>query len=118
MREGSTGAGHPLCGEMTAVLELMGKRWTAEVLHAGRSGARRFTEYRRAVPGVSDRLLSLRLKELQGWGLVVRTVAPSTPVQVRYAPTPRGEELLAAMRGLGAWGQRHFGDEGQEERRG
>ena len=52
------------CDSYQALLEFVGRRWVGAVLLAGSQGARRFSEYRSLVPGISDRLLSLRLKEL------------------------------------------------------
>ncbi|GII99791.1 HxlR family transcriptional regulator [Sediminihabitans luteus] len=89
-------------------LELVGRRWSGAILFAGVAGARRFVEYRRAVHGISDRLLAQRLKELERQGLVEREVVPSTPVQILYRPTPRGAELMAALGPLASWGGRHL----------
>jgi DNA-binding HxlR family transcriptional regulator len=89
------------------VLELVGRRWTGAILLAGSRGARRFSEYRASVGGVSDRLLAQRLRELEAWRLIERTVIPSTPVQIRYALTVRGAELMAVLQPLVDWGLRH-----------
>ena len=89
------------------VLDTLARRWTGEILVAGALGARRFGEYRRAVEGLSERMLALRLRELEALGLLSRTVVPSTPVQVRYTPTEHGRELLRAIRPLAAWGLQH-----------
>jgi DNA-binding HxlR family transcriptional regulator len=92
---------------MQDMLDMIGRRWTGAVLLASTRGARRFGEYRRLVAGISDRLLSQRLRELASLGLIEREVIPTTPVQVLYRPTPRGMELAAAMQPLLAWGSRH-----------
>ncbi len=73
------------------------------VLLAGSEGARRFTQYRAGVPGISDRLLAQRLRELENAGLLSRTVVPSTPVQILYAPSPTGAGLIRALQPLIAW---------------
>ncbi|MDX3235628.1 helix-turn-helix domain-containing protein [Streptomyces sp. ME03-5709C] len=95
------------CTAFQAVLEQVGRRWTGAVLLAAARGARRFTDYRRMVPGISDRLLSQRLKELETLGLIGREVVPSTPVQILYRPSARGTELLTALEPLTAYGLRH-----------
>ncbi|MET9877372.1 helix-turn-helix domain-containing protein [Actinacidiphila glaucinigra] len=95
------------CTAFQAVLDQVGRRWTGAVLLAAVRGARRFTDYRRMVPGISDRLLSQRLKEMENLGLIGREVIPSTPVQVRYRPSARGTELLAVLEPLIAYGLRH-----------
>jgi DNA-binding HxlR family transcriptional regulator len=102
-----------LCQEMLAAgilpaIELIGSRWTSAVLLAAMSGARRFGEYRAMVAGISDRLLTQRLKELQAEGLIERTVVPSTPVQIVYAPTADARDLIAALQPLSVWGQRRL----------
>jgi len=95
---------------MQELLDIVGRRWTAAVLLASTRGARRFGEYRRLVTGISDRMLSQRLKELESNGLVEREVIPTMPVQILYRPSPRGTELMAALEPLVAWGTRHIGD--------
>lgn len=95
------------CASFQAVLEQVGRRWTGAVLLAASRGARRFTDFRRMVPGISDRLLSQRLKELENLGFIGREVVPSTPVQILYHPTARGRELLIALEPLTSYGLRH-----------
>lgn len=91
------------CRAMVQHLEFIGRRWVGAILLAGIRGARRFSEYRALVDGISDRLLSVRLKELEADGLIERTVVPTTPVSISYAPTLRGRELIAASQPLTAW---------------
>ena len=95
------------CPSFEGTLELIGRRWTGSVLQAADRGARRFGEYRAMIDGISDRLLSQRLKEMEGLGLIGREVVPSTPVQVLYRPSARGTELLAVLEPLIAYGLRH-----------
>jgi DNA-binding HxlR family transcriptional regulator len=91
------------CRSFQDSVELVGRRWTAGVLLAGMRGARRFVEYRALVAGISDRLLTQRLKELEDDGLIERTVVPTTPVLVRYVPTERARGLMQALHPLIAW---------------
>ncbi len=91
------------CRAMVQHLEFIGRRWVGAILLAGLRGARRFSEYRGLVDGISDRLLSVRLKELEALGLVERTVVPTTPVTISYAPTRRGRDLIAAAQPLTNW---------------
>jgi DNA-binding HxlR family transcriptional regulator len=91
------------CRSFQPVIELIGRRWTAAVLLAGERGARRFGQYRTLVPGISDRLLSQRLKDLERHGLMERTVIPSTPVEIRHSPTERGRGLIVALQPLIDW---------------
>ncbi|SER46308.1 transcriptional regulator, HxlR family [Lentzea xinjiangensis] len=91
------------------VLDVVIRRWSGTILRAGDRGARRFGEYRLAVEGISDRVLSRRLKELEAAGLLSREVIASTPVQILYRPTPAGRELLDAMEPLFRWCERRAG---------
>jgi DNA-binding HxlR family transcriptional regulator len=95
------------CDGFQTSLEIVGKRWTGSILLAIALGAERFGEVLHTVDGLSDRLLSLRLKELEEQGLVIRTVVPSTPVLIRYSLTDSGRSLLAILQPLARWGAEH-----------
>jgi DNA-binding HxlR family transcriptional regulator len=95
------------CQAFQPILELIGRRWVGVILLAGAHGARRFGQYRALVTGISDRMLTQRLRELEHQDLIARTVIPSSPVQVLYAPTARGEQLIEALQPLLAWSLRH-----------
>jgi DNA-binding HxlR family transcriptional regulator len=94
------------CRSFQVSLELVGRRWTGAILLAGRRGATRFSEFTAMVPGISDRLLSQRLKELEADHLIEREVVPSTPVQVRYRLTTQGVELMDSLQPLVDWGHK------------
>jgi DNA-binding HxlR family transcriptional regulator len=94
------------CRQFQVAAELAGKKWTASILMAAARGAERFSDYRSMVAGVSDRLLSLRLRELEREQLMIRTVIATTPVQVRYSLTPKGMELIQGLHPLVQWGNR------------
>ncbi|MER7683043.1 helix-turn-helix domain-containing protein [Streptomyces sp. NPDC096934] len=100
------------CPRFESTLELVGRRWTGSVLQAAGRGARRFTEYRGMIEGISDRLLSQRLKELEAAGLIERTVVPTTPVQIRYRLAADGEALVAALMPLARWSTSRAGSRG------
>jgi DNA-binding HxlR family transcriptional regulator len=93
------------CPRYTRAVEIIGRRWTGAILRALMAGRTRFTEIVRTVPGLSDRLLSERLKELEQEGLIVRTVTPSTPVRVSYALTAKGEALFPVVKDLATWAE-------------
>lgn len=93
------------CRSFQESVELVGRKWTAGILLAGLRGARRFVEYRSLVAGISDRLLTQRLRELETDGLIERTVVPTTPVLVQYRPTERAHGLMRALHPLVAWSQ-------------
>ena len=93
-----------LCRSSHEVVEFVGQRWVSVVLIGGYLGARRFSEYRHFAAGISDRMLSLRLRQLEERGLVERIVVPTMPVQITYEPTPSGRELVEALAPLFRWG--------------
>ena len=95
------------CRAFQQTLERVGKRWSGAILLAATRGARRFGEFRRMVPGISDRVLAQRLRELEGLGLIEREVVPTMPVQIRYRPTAEGTHLMVALQPLVQWGLRH-----------
>jgi DNA-binding HxlR family transcriptional regulator len=107
---------HPIhddnCPSFEDTLELIGRRWTGSVVQAASQGARRFGEYRAMIEGISDRLLSQRLKELEAAGLIDRTVIPSTPVQILYQLSPDGQALVDALLPLAQWSLRRSGHKG------
>ncbi|MFF0291190.1 winged helix-turn-helix transcriptional regulator [Streptomyces sp. NPDC005262] len=88
------------------------QRQSSGVLQAADRGARRFGEYRAMIDGISDRLLSQRLKELEAAGLIERTVIPTTPVQVRYQLSPDGQALVDALLPLAHWSMHRSGPRG------
>lgn len=94
------------CRRAAATVELIGHRWSSAIMLGIARGASRFSEILAAVAGLSDRMLALRLKELEQVGLVDRVVEPTTPVTVRYVLTMRGRDLLAALQPLVRYGQR------------
>lgn len=94
------------CPRFHVAVELIGKRWTGAIVRALIGGPRRFNELLALVPGLSDRLLTERLRELETAGLVVRDVEAGPPVRVSYALTQKGSELEPAIRSLGTWAER------------
>lgn len=92
-----------ICPKFHQAVELIGRRWTGAILSALLKGATRFTDIIHAVPGLSDRLLSERLKELEAEGIVTRTVHAETPVRIEYQLTAKGLELQAVINELTEW---------------
>lgn len=95
-----------VCPHFHAAIELIGKRWTGAIVVALTEGPLRFGELAKAVPGLSDRLLSRRLQELEREGLVRREVEPGSPVRVIYSLTEAGAELRPALAELKSWARR------------
>jgi DNA-binding HxlR family transcriptional regulator len=92
------------CRGFQTAIELVGRRWSGAILLAVSLGAERFGQIIAVVDGLSDRLLSQRLKELEAEGLVVRTVIPTTPAYSRYTLSERGHGLMVALQPLVNWG--------------
>ena len=92
------------CAHYHRAVELIGKRWTGAILFVLlEHGPMRFSEVGGAVPDLSDRLLSERMKELESEGIVCRTVREGAPVKVEYDLTAKGRALEPAVRALKAW---------------
>ncbi len=91
------------CPNYTRAIEIIGRRWTGAIVRAMLAGATRFGDIRAAIPQLSDRLLSERLKELEAEGIVQRTVTPSTPVRIEYTLTDKGRDLAAVVRSVTDW---------------
>ena len=96
------------CRRTGEVLARVGDKWTVQVIFELGEGSRRFNELRRAITGVSQRMLTLTLKNLERDGLVSRTVTASVPPRVDYALTDLGLSMLAPVRALGDWAAAHI----------
>ncbi|TDC09407.1 transcriptional regulator [Streptomyces sp. 8K308] len=93
------------------VFNLLGKRWTGVVIAALMAGPGHFTDLRRAVPGISERMLSDRLSELVAMGLLTREVQEGPPLRVTYQLTQSGLELRPALLELTRWAETHLREE-------
>jgi DNA-binding HxlR family transcriptional regulator len=94
------------CPRFLHAVELVGRRWTGVILRSLLTGPARFHQIRDAIPDISDRMLSERLRELESEGVVIRTVIPDTPVRVEYALTEKGRALESAIVAIGQWAER------------
>ncbi|MEA2421443.1 MAG: hypothetical protein QOF55_542 [Thermoleophilaceae bacterium] len=109
MSEGATTAetgdgGRPSCCSLYhRAIELVGKRWTGAILLVLLDGPLHFSGIRQLVPELSDRLLSERLKELEGEGIVKRRVLDGSPVRVEYSLTDKGRALEPTLGALKQW---------------
>lgn len=92
-----------VCPHYHRAIELIGRRWTGAILSAMLQGASRFTDIVHLVPGLSDRLLSERLKELEAEGIIVRTVHAETPVRIEYHLTEKGRDLYDVTEAVRHW---------------
>lgn len=90
-----------------AALGIIGGRWKGVVLYWLLRGRHRFGELRRRLPGCTQRVLTLQLRELEADGLVSRTVFPEVPPRVEYELTPLGRTLEPILMAIREWGDRH-----------
>ncbi|HEY2529801.1 MAG TPA: helix-turn-helix domain-containing protein [Xanthobacteraceae bacterium] len=97
------------CRAVSDVLARVGDKWSVLVVTRLGDGAMRFNALRRAVGGISQRMLTLTLRGLERDGLITRTVSPTNPPRVDYALTPLGCDLLQPVSALGAWAVRNQG---------
>ncbi len=95
-----------VCPRFHQAIELVGKRWTGAIIQALIDGPRRYSELLQAVPGLHDRLLSERLKELEMEGIVTRWVYPDTPVRVEYKLSEKGRDLERVLVEMDRWADR------------
>ena len=92
-----------LCPTYHRAIELIGRRWSGAILQVMRTGLSRFNDLAAAIPGLSDGMLSERLKELEAEQLVERRVIPATPVRVEYHLTAKGQALGEVLDAVAAW---------------
>jgi DNA-binding HxlR family transcriptional regulator len=98
---------HPVCPRYHHAVELIGRRWTGAVVRLlTEREPQRFTEILAQVPGLSDRLLTERLRELENEGLVERTVITGPPVRVEYSLTTKGRELEPVVLAIAGWAEK------------
>ena len=96
----------PRCS-VARTVELIGGKWKAVILYYLLDGTLRFNELRRTIPGITQRMLTLQLRELEADGLVERTVFPVVPPHVEYALTPFGQSLEPVLITMRDWGKRY-----------
>jgi DNA-binding HxlR family transcriptional regulator len=96
------------CARVSQVLSRIGDKWSVLIIMLLREKSLRFTEIKRGVGGISQRMLTLTLRNLERDGLVTRTVTPSIPPRVNYELTELGHSLAEPVQALGAWAFRHL----------
>ncbi len=95
-----------MCPDFHGAVELIGRRWAGAILYALTDGPLRFAELKDSVPGMSDRLLSQRLKELEYEGLIRREVDAGPRVRVSYELTRKGDSLKPVLGTMRDWARR------------
>ncbi len=90
---------------LSRTLEIVGNKWTISLIHELVQGRNRFGALKRAMPGISPRTLSLRLRKLEADGIITRKVFPEVPLHVEYRLTEKGRSLGKVFQALDEWGQ-------------
>src|SRR6476661_7031995 len=102
----STPTTQHVCSRFHRAIELIGSRWTGAILQTLLQGRTRYAVIKSAIPDITDRMLSERLRSLEGEDLVSRHVLPESPIRVEYELTVKGRELQDALREIGNWAER------------
>ena len=97
-----------LCTRFHYASELIGRRWNGAIIFMLLKQTCRFATLRDNIPGITDRMLSERLQELEEEGLVERVVVPATPVRVEYSLTKKGKGLAEAIGSIAEWAERYI----------
>jgi DNA-binding HxlR family transcriptional regulator len=105
------------CPYFHHAVEVLGARWTGAIVRALLAGVTRFSDITAAIPGLSDRMLSERLKELEAEGIVERCVTPDTPVRIDYRLTEKGQALGGVVESISDWASEWLQDAQLPERR-
>lgn len=105
---------HDYCTTEMA-LEIIGGKWKLVILYNLFEGTKRFGELRRAMPNVTQRMLTRQLRELEEDGLVRRKVYTQVPPKVEYSLTDTGESLESIVRQIDEWGDWYLGRHGSTE---
>ena len=92
-----------LCARFHKAIELIGRRWSGAIIQVLLAGPSRFAEMRASIPGITDRMLSERLRELETEGLVRRRVTVGVPVRVEYELSIKGRDLQRAIAAISSW---------------
>jgi DNA-binding HxlR family transcriptional regulator len=95
----------PVPVEVWRAVDLLERRWQLSILYASLSGALRFNEFAGAIRGISPRMLSERLRELEAAGLLERSVLPTSPPTVEYRLTDRGRRLAPLIEAMRAYAE-------------
>ena len=106
-----------VCSRFHRAVELIGSRWTGAIIHTLLQGKTRYAALKAAIPDITDRMLSERLRSLEAEDLVTRWVIADTPVRVEYDLTDKGRSLENALREISTWANQWMpaDDEGDED---
>lgn len=92
---------------ITITLKVIGGKWKVIILHHLQNGTKRFNEIKRLIPGISQKVLTAALKELEKDGIISRTVIDETPPKVEYSLTDKGNSLRPILKSMCEWGEEY-----------
>jgi DNA-binding HxlR family transcriptional regulator len=104
----------PVCARFHQAVELIGGRWTGAIIQTLLQGKTRYALIKAAIPDITDRMLSERLRSLEAEELVTRRVVPESPIRVEYELTEKGRSLESALQAIGTWAERWISLESEE----
>lgn len=108
---------HPVCSRFHQAVELIGGRWTGAIIQTLLQGKTRYALIKAAIPDITDRMLSERLRSLESEELLTRKVVPESPVRVEYELTEKGRSLESSLTEIGAWAERWIPLDDEDENR-
>lgn len=94
-----------MCPRFETAFSFLGKRWNGLIIQTLMSGPKRFKDISGLIPSMSDKMLSERMKDLEGEGILVRHVYPETPVRIEYELTDKGRALEPVMKQIQSWAE-------------
>jgi DNA-binding HxlR family transcriptional regulator len=98
---------HELCPKFEAALQILSKKWSGLIIHALMGGPKRYKDIAEFIPGISDRMLSERFKELEEAGIVIRHVYPEVPVRIEYELTEKGLRMEGILNEIAKWADQY-----------
>ena len=107
----------PVCARFHQAVELIGGRWTGAIIQTLLQGKTRYALIKAAIPDITDRMLSERLRSLESEELLTRKVVPESPVRVEYELTEKGRSLESSLNEIGTWAERWISLEDDSESR-
>ncbi len=95
-----------LCPKMESTLTLLGKKWVALIVFSLLEGPCKFSDMEKYIPGLSARMLTERLKDLEGLGIVKKAIFNTTPIKIEYSLTRKGIDLTDTFKSIGTWAEK------------
>jgi DNA-binding HxlR family transcriptional regulator len=94
-----------MCPKYESAAEILGKKWTGLIIRVLLGGPKRFKDIKEQIPDMSDKMLTDRMKELEAFEILTRTVYPEMPVRIEYELTEKGKNLEEVILSIQSWGE-------------